>query len=349
MKLGRLLKLQRFDRSSDVVRIKAIVVVAMAFIATLAINFGWLLFALGPDQGYVGLLLLTAFLVLILVFSFRYHSNFYVAGLGFMLIISGLVYFGASQSNSGVDSALLPYLPLALLWSGFISGWRMSLFSGLIAAGVIALLVVQTAGSAPEGVVAAITANLSLMNKAVQLSAACLLATLISASLSVAMHGLFQRDEDSVDKIRTVERQRTAFLSSLSHEIRTPLNGIVGMSGLLRQTDLSLDQRRYADIVSQCSDNLLDVLGTVMEFSQINNDRISLSPEVFDIHKLAHDLVQKYASRMPDSSDVILGLHIADQVPQYLFADAKRIEVVMKRGYQASGSEGHLQAVPSIG
>jgi len=72
MKLGRLLKLQRFDRSSDVVRIKAIVVVAMAYIATLAINFGWLLFALGPDQEYVGPLLLTAFLVLILVFSFRY-------------------------------------------------------------------------------------------------------------------------------------------------------------------------------------------------------------------------------------------------------------------------------------
>lgn len=325
---GDILKLKRFDRSSDAVRIKAILVTAFTLIAVLIADF-LLLLQLGLRWDYAALIGITLFLVIAVTFSYRFHSKFYIAGLGFSLTLAGLVYVGASIGKFGIESALLPFLPLTIILAGVISGWRMTLLTAVIAFGVMSALFMQTAGNTGDGTLATALATPLFVNKAIQLSLSCLAATVVAASLSLTMHGLFKRDELSIEKIQHAERQRTAFLSSLSHEIRTPLNGIVGMSSLLKHTNLTTQQREYSDIVTSCSEKLLDVMGTVMEFSQINNERIVLAPETFDIHAMAHGLVKKYAERLPDTSDVILGLHIAEQVPQHLYADPKRIEIVL--------------------
>lgn len=329
MSFSRILRLHRFDRSSDAVRIKAMIVTAAVLVIFQLANFGFLFAMLGPRWDYGSVILVSAFCVLTILFSYRYHRKFYVAGLGFSMILLGMIFFSANVSKAGVQSALLPLIPITIVMAGIISGWRLTIITGLVALGVSALLFQQTAAFTGDGTLATALANPKYLNMFVQLGFSCVMATIIAASLSLAMHGLFKRDEQSMEKIRLAERQRTAFLSSLSHEIRTPLNGIVGMTGLLKQTALSSQQQQYADIVSKCSGNLMDVLGTVMEFSQINNERIALNPEIFDMHKLVHELVQKFAARIPDNSDVIMGLHIAQHVPQYLNADAKRIEMVL--------------------
>lgn len=325
---GDILKLKRFDRSSDAVRIKAILVAGFTLVAVLIADL-LLLYRLGLRWDYAALIGTSLFLVVALTFSYRFHRKFYIAGLGFTLILAGMVYLGASISNIGIESALLPFLPLTIILAGIISGWRMTLLTAFIAIGVMCALFMQTAGNTNDGTLAAALGTPLFVNKAIQLGLSCMMATIMAASLSLSMHGLFKRDELSIEKIQQAERQRTAFLSSLSHEIRTPLNGIVGMTSLLKHTDLTPQQKQYSDIVASCSDKLLDVMGTVMEFSQINNERIVLAPEAFDIHALAHELVKRYADRLPDKSDVILGLHIAQQVPQHIFADPKRIELVL--------------------
>ncbi len=329
MILGRFLRLYRFDRSSDAVRAKALIIGAAALIGFQLANFAYIFYMLGPRWDY-GLVLIIAMLaVLGLVLSYRYHRKFYVAGIGFATIMFGMVFFGANVTKIGIDSALLPLIPLTILMAGIISGWRLTIVIGTLAMGVGGALFYQTALYTGDGTLITALSNTPYLNKLVQLVFACLIAIVIGVSLSRTMHGLFKRDEQSFDKIQKAQRQRTAFLSSLSHEIRTPLNGIVGMSGLLQKTELTHQQRQYADIVSKCSNNLMEVMGSVMEFSQINNARIVLNPTVFDLHQLVHGLVKTYAAKISETSDVILGLHIAEQVPQYLEADAKRLELVI--------------------
>ncbi len=329
MRLSRVLRLYRFDRSSDAVRIKALLVGAAALMGFQLINFAFLFYMLGPRWDYGAVIIVGFVSTLCLLLSYRYHQKFYIAGIGFAVIMFGMIYFAANVTKAGVDSALLPLIPVTILMSGIISGWRMTLITGLLGLLFSLSLFYQTAMFTGDGTIVLAMTNPVYINKIVQLILGCVMASIIGASLSLAMHGLFTRDEQNIEKIRKAERQRTAFLSSLSHEIRTPLNGIIGMSGLMLKTELTGQQRQYADIVSKCSENLMEVMGTVMEFSQINNARIVLNPGVFDLHQLVHSLVKKYAASLAENSDVILGLHIAEEVPQYLEADAKRLELVI--------------------
>ncbi len=329
MALARILKMSRFERSSDAVRIKAVMVTTVVLILLMLANLVYLLAVEGLRLEYVALPMIAIFAIVAIFLSFRFHRKFFIAGLGFAATLSTLIYLGASVDNSGIQSSLAPFLPLTIVLAGFISGWRMTIITGFFALLVCCFLFYQTAMHSGLGTVAYAFSDTVVITKFVQLVFSCFVATTISSYLSICMHGLFKRDEENIKKVQQAERQRTAFLSSLSHEIRTPLNGIIGMSALLKHTNIDPQQSQYTNMIHQCGENLLEVLGTVMEFNQINYDRIVLNEEMFDVHKLAHELVKKYANRLPAGSDVIMGLHIAEQVPQYLYADKNRLETVI--------------------
>jgi len=157
---------------------------------------------------------------------------------------------------------------------------------------------------------------------------ACIMTTIITTALSYAMHGLFDRDEKNLEKVHVAEKQRTEFFSALSHEIRTPLNGILGMSGLLLKTELNDQQRQYAQIVTDCSHNLMDVMSNVMEISQIDNDRMQLQSVPFNVHDMVRELANHYRAEIDDDS-LSINVHIAANVPANFYADAKRIRMVL--------------------
>jgi len=327
--LEKLLRLHRFEESSDLVRMRAIMVTVTAFVAIQLVNIYLMYHSYGFWSADANISVAAILFVVGLMLSYRYHRQFFVVAVGLSFLMVCGVYVSAIEANTGINSALLPLLPVVIILSGFISGWRTTLFSGLLCFGLVIVLYYESKAAPTSALYGSADYSIRNYQRAVQVSLACFMATMISASVSMAMHGLFRRDKDNLNKIQQVERQRTAFLSSLSHEIRTPLNGIVGMSGLLMKTGLDSQQTQYAQIVNECSENLMDVMGNVMEFSQVNNQRIALNPELFDVHKLANNIVDKFALRQQNNDRVIIGLHIAPQVPQYLYADAKRIKIVL--------------------
>lgn len=310
-------------------RIRAVYITIFAFIIVQIVNISQLQFSQGKWSSASSLSISVIFLITALLISFRFHARFFIAALGFSLLLVGGTFFSAISDHTGVNSALLPYLPLCILLSGFISGWRMTIATGALCIGLIGVLFFVSA-SAPTGFIfdpeLFVTRN---FQRAAQASLACLMTTAVTASLCHAVHGMFASNELSLERIRAAERKRTKFFSSLSHEIRTPLNGIMGMSGLLMKSDLTDAQRQYAQIVTECSDKLLGVMGNVMEMSQIDNERIVLKPNTFNIYELAQNLVEKHAPDLQKDPDLLVGLHIASQVPKLLFADQKRIEMVI--------------------
>ncbi len=330
MSMARILRFDRFERSSDAVRIKAVIVSTIVLNLLMLADIVYLLTVEGLRWEYVVLPVVAIGLISSICLSFKFHRKFFLAGLGFAITLSVLIFLGASVDHSGIESALVFFLPLTIVLAGFTSGWRMTIITGCLALAVSVMLFHQTAMHTGDGSIGAALSNSVLLNKFIQLLLSCIVATSISAYLSVSMHGLFKRDEENVEKVQHAERQRTAFLSSLSHEIRTPLNGIIGMSALLKHTNLNAQQQQYTNMVNECGENLLEVLGTVMEFNQINFQKLVLNEETVDIHQLAHDVVGLYAKRLPQGSDVIMGLHIAEQVPQFLQTDKSRIETVLK-------------------
>ena len=119
-------------------------------------------------------------------------------------------------------------------------------------------------------------------------------------------------------------RVKSVFLENVSHEIRSSMNGIVGMTDLVLETELSSEQRQYLEMVGLSADRLLVVVDEVLDLSRIETGELELDPEDFSLKEsLDHDLyVLNLSAR---KKDIDLVCTIEPDVPAYIHGDSARL------------------------
>ncbi len=134
--------------------------------------------------------------------------------------------------------------------------------------------------------------------------------------------------ERSNEEAQAAARAKSEFLATMSHEIRTPMNGVIGMTDLLRATEMNEEQRDYVETIRVSGESLLDIIDDILDFSKIEAGTLDLETVPFDVRTTVEDSMDLIATRA-SGKQLEMVCTFSPAVPKTVVGDSGRLRQII--------------------
>lgn len=172
--------------------------------------------------------------------------------------------------------------------------------------------------------------KLSTLNKIFAIIA--IVAILILGTIIINRHlrqvSLIRALEKANEEVRKSAMIKEQFLANMSHEIRTPLNAIKGFSSLLKQTTLNAEQQKFAGIIEDSSNNLLNLVNDILDIAKIEAGKMVVERKEFELKRMLQTLESMFMNTAQEKQ-LHFSWQIEEKVPRFLTGDPDRIYQIL--------------------
>jgi signal transduction histidine kinase/CheY-like chemotaxis protein len=134
--------------------------------------------------------------------------------------------------------------------------------------------------------------------------------------------------EEARDQAESAARSKSSFLANMSHEIRTPMNGVMGMIALLKQGELTEQQRAYFETIERSADALLLIIDDILDFTKIEAGRLKLGKSAFRLRDSLSS-IEALFSEPASQKGLALTFAVDKAIPELIVGDAGRIRQIL--------------------